>query len=242
MTMKILLTGTSSGIGQILLEYLAKKNHEVFVINRRPTIGPYVKEFVCDLSNPQELSQLELELKKIYFDALINNAASGKVKRFNEVDLNNLSYEFNLNTFSPIILIKYVLKNMQKQKHGKILNISSISAKEGTPYLYTYSASKAALDSFTQSLAKTYTKDGISINSFCLGGIETHMSIEGRKQISLLHNLTEEQYQDGMISKMGLNKLISPKDLAEFLYLYLSVKTDIISGQTINICGTLELR
>ena len=240
--MKILLTGTSSGIGQILLEYLAKKNHEVFVINRRPTIGPYVKEFVCDLSNPQELSQLELELKKIYFDALINNAASGKVKRFNEVDLNNLSYEFNLNTFSPIILIKYVLKNMQKQKHGKILNISSISAKEGTPYLYTYSASKAALDSFTQSLAKTYTKDGISINSFCLGGIETHMSIEGRKQISLLHNLTEEQYQDGMISKMGLNKLISPKDLAEFLYLYLSVKTDIISGQTINICGTLELR
>ncbi len=240
--MKILLTGTSSGIGQNLLHYLAQKKHEVYVINRRKTNGPYVREFICDLSRPDELINLKNEIEKIHFEALINNAASGRVKRFQDITLNDLTYEFNLNTLSPIILIQYVLKNMLKQGYGKILNISSISAKEGTPYLYIYSATKAALDSFTQSLSKTFTKNGITINSFCLGGIETNMSIQGRKKISSLHGLSEDKYQERMISLMGLNKLINIDELAQLLSFYLSKETDIISGQTINICGTLELR
>ncbi len=240
--MKILLTGTTSGIGKDLLEYLSRKKHEVYVINRKKTNGPYIDEFICDLSNINELKRLSTKLRKINFDVLINNAASGKVEDFEKLTSEDLKYEFSLNTIAPITLIQILLPNMLKNKYGKILNISSISAKEGTPYLYTYSASKAALDSFTQSLAKTYTSKGVRINSICLGGIDTQMSKGGRQKISLLRGLSPEKYQNSMIEKMGRTNLISAKDLMEVFDFYITQKSDIISGQSINICGTLELR
>lgn len=173
---------------------------------------------------------------------LINNAGSGTPSEFTDISIQDIKKEININFISPMLLIQAVIKNMKKKCFGRIVNISSISGKEGTPFLFTYSASKSALNSLTQSLAKVYTKHGILINAISPGGINTDMSIEGRKKISKLYNLEETEYQNIMLQKMGFNELIEPDAVANMVRLMISQDFNYISGQNINICGALELR
>ena len=130
----------------------------------------------------------------------------------------------------------------QYKKYGRIINISSISSKRGTPYLYTYSATKAALDSLTQSIASTASNYGFTINSICPGGIDTNMSINGRIEISNLKNMKDNEYQNGMINEMCLGKLIPTKSVVYLIDYLLSEEANCISGQSINICGALEVK
>lgn len=147
-----------------------------------------------------------------------------------------------LNFIAPLLLIKTFYPKMINKKYSRIINISSISSKRGTPFLYVYSSAKAALDSLTQSVASTMKTNGFTINSICPGGIDTKMSVEGRKKISSSLGLSPENYQNRMIDGMNLNSLISTEEVANLVEFLISPLANSISGQAINICGTLEVK
>lgn len=173
---------------------------------------------------------------------MINNAGAGYPSKIENISLDSIYYETNLNFLTPYLLIQNIYPKMIKKKYGRIINISSISSKRGTPYLYTYSATKAALDSLTQSIASTASNYGFTINSICPGGIDTNMSINGRIEISNLKNMKDNEYQNGMINEMCLGKLIPTKAVVYLIDYLLSEKANCISGQSINICGALEVK
>lgn len=243
--MNVLLTGTTKGIGLAILKKLSSQGNKCTVINRSPVLNCEecnMKKWNYDLS---DLSQIEEVCNKIAnegeFEVLINNAGAGTPCEFEKLTIDQINKEINLNLKAPMMLIKAVLPYMKQIRFGRIVNISSITGKRGTPYLFTYSAAKAGLNSLTQSLAGYLRNTGITINSICPGGVETQTSILGRSEISKLLNYDDDEYQKSMVDKMGLGRLIKPEEVADFVSYLVEVNHEVITGQSINVCGNMEV-
>lgn len=239
--MNIILTGGSTGIGYEILKRLStNEKNNILVLSR--TIGninlPNIKWIQIDLSNKTELDKVSTTILDFNCDILINNAGAGKVSDLETLDIEDMSKETVLNLITPMKLASLVSNNMKKNNYGRIINISSISGVKGTPYLFTYSATKAGLINFTQSSSEYFKGYDITVNTICPGGVDTKMSVDGRKEISVLLNLEPEQYQKNMLQKMGRKNLIQTAEVTnvvEFL-----INTPSINGQCINICGLME--
>ena len=134
----------------------------------------------CDLSDLTQISSLVRALRADFgpIYGLVNNAGlgtSGMLGNMRDQDIQRL---IQLNTLSPIILTKYVVRGMMVQKEGRIVNISSIVANTGYSGLAVYSATKAALIGFTRSLAREVGQLGITVNALAPGFISTEMTQE----------------------------------------------------------------
>lgn len=235
--MKILITGSTQGIGKQIYDDL-KENNEVFTINRKK-LGE--NNFVCDLTNLQEVENLCKQLKKHDFDVLINNAGGSYPKRFEDLSVEDIVDRVNLNFISPLLIIQSVIENMKTKKFGRIINISSVTAKTPVPYLHIYSSAKSALNSLSESLAKYYTGMNITINSICPGAVATNSSIEGRKVISKLKNMQLDDYQANMVNSTGLGRLLSTNEISNFVQYLISDKGTCFNGQSFNVCGLMEV-
>ena len=235
--MKILITGSSQGIGKKIFEDLKEQN-EVYTINRTDT-GK--NNFICDLSNLQEVQHLCNQLRNYHFDVLINNAGGSYPKKFEDLTVEDITKRINLNFISPLLIIQSVVEKMKINKFGRIINISSVAAKTPVPYLHIYSSAKSALNSLTKSLAKCYKNLNITINSICPGAVETNSSIEGRKVISKFNNMEMDEYQLSMINSTGLGRLLDCSEISNFVQFLISDKGSCFNGQSFNICGLMEV-
>lgn len=90
-------------------------------------------------------------------------------------------------------------------------------------------------------MAVAYGNSGITINCICPGGINTKTSIENRKKMAVLNGLTDNYYNNEMKSKNGLGRMINPCEIVRIIEYLLSDSANVISGQTINVCGTREV-
>ena len=132
----------------------------------------------------------------------------------------NLNGVFNLS--------KIFIKNMVKNRNGRIINISSISGLMGNPGQVNYSSSKAALNGFTKSLAKELGSRNITVNSVAPGFIETDMT-----------SFLDETAKKNVIETIPLKRLGKPEDVAELVLFLASEEASYITGQTISIDGGL---
>jgi 3-oxoacyl-[acyl-carrier protein] reductase len=196
----VLVTGGSRGIGLAIANRLANAGYNVIAVARRESddlratireVGADRLHFkACDLSEvhalPAFLKALRDEFGAIY--GLVNNAGistEGLLATMRNSDIEAL---LRLNVLSPIILTKYVVRQMMADGEGRIVNISSIIASTGYNGLSVYGASKAAATGFTRSLAREVGKLGITVNAIAPGFIDTELtqglSDEGRKRIA----------------------------------------------------------
>ena len=237
--MNIIITGASSGIGEAVLKLFSKDN-KILAISRTKVKfnNDNVKWIKADLSKKSDIERLEQEIKKFKCDVLINNAGAGKVEDLENLKMNELINETVLNLICPIKLTQFVAENMKKNNFGRIINVSSISGLNGTPYLFMYSASKAGLNNFTQSSAEYFKNYEITVNTICPGGIDTKMAIEGRKEISKMYNDKPEKHQEDMLNLMGRKELIKVEEVADLIKFLINMPS--INGQCINICGLIE--
>jgi len=147
--MKIIITGTSSGIGKAIKEKL--KDYEIIEICRR-----------CD--NSIDLNDIksveEFKIKDVY--AIINNAGVGYFGQFEDIPIEKIQEMVNVNFLSPMILTKNHLKEIKKNK-GFIINISSTSATQPARLGVVYSATKAAIRQFGISLFEEVRKEGVKV-------------------------------------------------------------------------------
>ena len=121
------------------------------------------------------------------------------------------------------------------------INISSIASKSPRTVIPHYAAAKAALESFTKSMAVAYAGCGITINSICPGGVETDTSLMNRRVMARLSGKDAEFYNNRMKTGNGLGRMIQPGEVAALIRFLLSDEAESISGQSINICGIKEV-
>ncbi|MBE6051248.1 MAG: SDR family oxidoreductase [Clostridium sp.] len=244
--MKILLTGGTKGIGLAILKQLISEGHECTIINRSKISSEEkskITQWIYDLSNPTDVKKVCDKIKNTgEFEVLINNAGAGTPCKYEDLSIEQIDEEINLNLKAPMMIIGAVLPYMKKRGFGRIVNLSSISGKLGTPYLFTYSAAKAGINSLTQSLAGYLRNTGIMVNAICPGGVDTETSVNGRAKISKLLNYNDEDYQNQMINEIGLGRLVKPEEVADMVSYLIRPENGFITGQSINVCGGIEVR
>ncbi len=238
--MNILITGTTQGIGREIKNTLIRDNTEntVYTVNRRDT-GK--NNFLYDLSDLEQVSQLCKVISGCSIDILINNAGGSEPLQFEDLTADEITYRMNLNFVSPVLLMQAVLPHMQSNHFGRIINISSVTGKTPVPYLHIYGAAKAALDNVVKSTAMYYGDLGITINCICPGSVKTNTAEINRKKISVLHGMFEDEYQFEMQKKNGIGRMLDPKDVASVVRFLVSPGAGSINGQSINVCGTMEV-
>ncbi|WP_082869347.1 3-oxoacyl-ACP reductase family protein [Oleiphilus sp. HI0125] len=125
---------------------------------------------------------------------------------------------------------KAVLKGMTKARWGRIINVSSVVAQMGNPGQANYCASKAGIEGFTRSLASEIGSRGITVNSVAPGYIQTDMT----------DDLSEEN-KDLMLSKIPMNRLGSPAEVASAVAFLASPNASYITGQTLHVNGGMYM-
>ncbi len=187
----VLVTGASRGIGLAVAARLARVGFRVAAIARKRSeafdrtaaevaadgVGALHFE-AFDLNEidaiPAFVRELRAHRGPIY--GLVNNAGIGTEGLLATMANSDIEALIRLNTLSPIVLTKYVVRGMMAEGRGRVVNISSIVAATGYNGLSVYAATKAALVGFTKSLAREVGRVGVNVNAIAPGFVATEMT------------------------------------------------------------------
>ncbi len=174
----ILITGASSGIGLAISSYLAGRNNIVYGGSRSTPENDRIHVLKLDIADVgsvnQAVSRIMKEQGKI--DALINNAGVGVIGSVEKTPMEDIRKAFEVNVIGTVMVCQAVLPIMRAQKHGKIINISSLGSAIGMPYRGFYSSAKAAIDIITEALRFEVSGFGIQACTVHPGDVNTGMA------------------------------------------------------------------
>lgn len=182
----VLVTGASRGIGRAIAIELSKNNCIVIAnYNKSEEAARTLQNendnidiYKADVSKRDEVKEMVGYILKQYgkLDVLVNNAGIDQEKMFQDITDEDWEKIIKVNLYSVFCTIQEVLKSMLLNKSGCIINISSIYGINGGSCASAYSATKAAIDGLTKSLAKEIGPSNIRINSVAPGCINTDMN------------------------------------------------------------------
>ena len=235
----VVVTGGSRGIGLAISRRLASAGYNVIAVARRESDelreaileavkqGRGVLHFkACDLSEvdaiPAFVKTLRDEFGAIF--GLVNNAGIGTEGLLATMHNTEIEALVRLNVTSPIILTKYVVRQMMADGAGRIINMSSIIGSTGYNGLSVYGATKAAASGFTRSLAREVGKLGITVNAIAPGFIDTELT----------QSLSDEQ-RKRIAGRSALRRLPETDDVARMVEYLLGDGGRNITGSVLTI-------
>lgn len=235
----VIVTGGSRGLGLSIVRRLMGSGYRAIVIARKETSqlmslaqeaehrGPGALHFVpFDLAEIDGISKLIRGLRKQFgpIFGLVNNAAVARDGVLALMHNSHIERLVRLNTFSPMVLTKYVMRSMIADGGGRIVNISSVIGFTGYSGLSVYGATKASMIGFTRSLAREIGPMGVNVNSVAPGFVETDMT----------NGLSDEQRQR-IIRRSALRRLAAADDVAAAVEFLLSDSARNITGTVLTV-------
>ena len=235
----VVVTGGSRGLGLGIASKLSAAGYRAIAVARKETgqlasameeserTNPGSFQFVpFDLAEIESIAALVKDLRKAYgpIYGLVNNAgtsADGVLALMHNSQIERL---VRLNTLSPIVLTKYVVRSMMTDGGGRIVNMASITGFAGYSGLSVYSATKASLIGFTRSLAREVGRMGVNVNSVAPGFVETDMT----------QGLNEEQRRR-IARRSALRRLTDIDDVANAVEFLLGDKAKNITGTVLTV-------
>ena len=176
MSKVILVTGASSGFGQLIAEQLAARGHRVFGTSRHalPDQGQ-VRLLVLDVTDDAQVSSAVAQVidEAGRLDVLINNAGVGLCGAIEDTSLAEAQWQMDTNFFGPLRMIRAVLPQMRAQGSGRIITLSSLGGLAGLPFQPFYSASKYAIEGLNEALRLELSGSGIDATTINPGDFKT---------------------------------------------------------------------
>ncbi len=234
-----IVTGASQGIGKTISKIFSKAGAHVVCVARNTTkLKNLVDEILkngnsasyisCDINNGKLFESSIRSITKDYenIDILVNNAGITRDSLILRMKDEQWDQVLSTNLKGAFYGTKSVLKPMMKNKYGRIINITSIVGLQGNPGQSNYSASKAGLIGFTQSVAKEVASRGITVNCIAPGWIDTEMT-----------DVLSQDFKSEIVKNIPIGKTGSAKDIAYAALFLASNESKYITGQTITVDG-----
>ena len=236
----ILVTGASRGIGAECAKVLAEAGAKVIVhynhceeaatevVNTIQETGGEAFVLAADLRIKTEVLSLFSSIKKEFgrLDVLVNNAGIMAPNLLTMVTDKELDQMVDLNIKGALYCMQRATRMMLRQESGKIINLSSIIGRFGTPGHTAYAATKGAILAMTLSAAKELGTFGITVNCIAPGIIDT----------DLIKNIDEDTLAK-ITRQIALNRIGKPREIASVVLFLSSTLSDYISGQVIGVDG-----
>ena len=229
-TKKVLITGSSGGIGKVTAETLLNAGYQVFKTGSRE-----LKEknyFSADLSSLENVKKLYNYVKENFgdIDILINNAGEYVYSPIDKMKPDEIIQIFNSNFISHYYLTSLVVPYMKQKKFGRIVNIASISGVVGEANASLYSATKSAYFGFSKALALELAEYNITVNSISPGWVETQLT----------ENALSEEEKKETLDVIPQKRFVEPVEVANLIKYLISDNAKGITGQNINLCAGLS--
>ena len=236
---KVLITGATGGIGNSLVNKFHKLGAKIIATGtNEEKLNKLKKNFQSIHTEKFKLNEhnkIETFIEMIHqklngLDILVNNAGITLDDLTIRLSEDNWKKVLDINLTSSFLMCKFAIKKMLRNKHGKIINITSIVGHTGNLGQANYAASKAGIIAFSKSLALEYAKKNININCVSPGFIKTEMT-----------DKINEEFKKKLINKIPSGDLGTGEDVSNCVAFLASDMAKYINGETIHVNGGMYM-
>lgn len=234
-----IVTGGASGIGLAIATKFAANNIYTIVIGRDKNKLQAVENLIGDNGRTiqfdlTDLKAIPILIKDIHqqhgrIDILVNNAGINQKKDFTEVTDDDFQNILSTNVNAVFSISREVVKVMEQQGNGSIINISSMAALYGIPKVIAYTASKSAIEGMTMAMAVELSPKGIRINAIAPGFIATDMSAKALD--------SDKERKQKVLGRTPMGYLGKPEDVADAALFLATDSSKYITGTSIRVDG-----
>lgn len=239
-----LVTGSSRGIGRaialelgrlganVAVNYAGNEAKAQEVVDELEKLGVQAIKIQADVTDEDAVKKMVKEVIQTFgsLEILVNNAGITRDNLLMRMKEEEFDEVINTNLKGAFLCTKAVVRQMMRQKYGRIINIASIVGISGNPGQANYVAAKAGLIGLTKSNAKELASRNILVNAVAPGFITTDMTDE----------LTDEQ-KEAIFRLIPLERFGEPEDVANVVGFLASDKAKYITGQTIHVDGGMVM-
>lgn len=242
-----LITGGGRGIGREIALTFARQGARIAVAARTAEqveqvageIGNNAIALVCDVADSESVTRMFGDMRERLgnADILVNNAGIAESATFVNTTDELWHRHLSINLSGTFYCTRAALPAMLKKGWGRVINVASIAAKTGAPYVAAYTASKHGVLGLTRTVALEVATTGITVNAICPGYVETEMVSRGIDQITKKTGRTAEEALNALKKMSPQNRLVTPEEVAAVALLLASEEGRGINGQGINVDG-----
>ncbi len=235
------ITGGSKGLGEQMAYALAEAGAEVALVSRtladlekvaadiRQATGRQVIAVAADVTQEAAVEEMTRQILAEFgrVDILVNNAGIGGTTPVLDLKEEEWDRYMNLNLKGPVLCAKHLGAEMVKKKAGNIINVSSVFSRIVARYMAAYAASKAALVSFTRTLALEWIRYNVRVNALCPGYFVTPMN-EG---------FWQTKGGQGLIERLPMQRIGNPQEVKGAIVFLASEATSYVTGSVLYVDG-----
>jgi NAD(P)-dependent dehydrogenase (short-subunit alcohol dehydrogenase family) len=234
-----IVTGGASGLGLAITRKLVENEIRTIIVGRNEnnlkevaeSLGTLCTYKVCNLQELKHIPTLIQEIVNEFgtIDILVNNAGINQKKHFLEVTDEDFQNIIQTNLSSVFAMSREVTRFMLEKESGSIINISSMAARYGIPYVISYTAAKSAIEGMTKAMAVELSPKGIRVNCVAPGFIATNMSAKALD--------SDPERKNKVLSRTPMGKLGEPADVAEAVYYFATNAAKYVTGVILPVDG-----
>jgi 3-oxoacyl-[acyl-carrier protein] reductase len=226
----ILITGARKGIGRFLAEHYAARGWTVIGCSRAASdlSLPNYRHFCLDVSDESAVKAMFTEIRKTHgrLDVLINNAGIASMNHALLTPMKSVHEVLNTNVAGTFLFCREAAKLMQKQQNGRIVNFTTVAAPLKLEGEAIYAASKAAVLTLTQVLAREFAPFGVTVNAVGPTPVKT----------DLIRSVPAEKLE-ALLQRQAIRRFGEFRDVANVIDFFIQPESDFVTGQVIYLGG-----
>ena len=226
----VLITGTRKGIGRALVEHYVGRGCHVFGCSRSPFEGEFsnYRHYSLDVSDETAVRSMFSQIRKLEdrLDVLINNAGVASMNHSLLIPISAVNTIMETNFTGTFLFCREAARLMQLHRYGRIVNFATVAVPLKLEGEAAYAASKAAVISLTQVLAREFSGFGITVNAIGPSPIKTDL-IRGVPQDKL----------DALVARQAIKRYGEMRDVIQVVDFFVDPASDFVTGQVIFLGG-----